>query len=405
MLDRELWQSALCAEGPWLVSDVEFKPTEGQIDITFTLPPGTRWPCPGCGAADQPAHDYQERTWRHLNFFQYKAFLHARVPRIGCSKCGGTKQVEVPWARPGIGFTLLFEALVLQLAQHMAVAPLARILDVHPDSIWRLLGHYVEKARQAQDLSEVRALGVDEASRRKGQQYITSFCDLDRARVLFVAESRSANTIKEFVTDFKDRGVDPKQITEVCCDMSGAYRAGLDAHLPDAEITFDRYHVMALVNGAIDEVRRQEQKDTDILKYSRYLFLKNEQNLKASQVARLEVLMGLDLKTVRAYHLKVALQRLWEYKRGDFAEAYLKKWFWWATHSRLEPIKQVAYTIKRHWDGILRFIKSRITNGITEGLNGKIKEAARRAYGFKTFENYRTIIYLVAGRLSLATPS
>lgn len=405
MLDRELWQKALCADGPWLVSDVDFKPDEGRIDITFTLPPGTRWPCPGCGTVDQPAHDYQERTWRHLNFFQYKAFLHAKVPRINCSKCGGTKQVEVPWSRPGIGFTLLFEALVLNLATHMAVAPLARLLDVHPDSVWRILNHYVEKARQGQDLSTVRSLGIDEASRRKGHQYITTFCDLEQSRVLFVAESRSIGTIKEFVTDFTRRGADPKQIEEVCCDMSGAYQVGLKTYLPDAEVTFDRYHVMALVNAAVDEVRRQEQKETDVLKHSRYLFLKNERNLKATQLARLEVLKGMDLKTVRAYHLKVALQRLWEYKRRDFAEAYLKKWFYWATHSRLAPMKQVAYTIKRHWEGILRFIRSRITNGITEGLNGKIKEAAKRAYGFKTFENYRTIIYLVAGRLSLATPS
>jgi len=405
LLDRELWQKALCPEGPWLVSDVDFKPDEGRIDITFTLPPGTRWPYPGCGTADQPAHDYQERTWRHLNFFQYKAFLHAKVPRINCSKCGGTKQIEVPWSRPGIGFTLLFEALVLNLAQHMAVAPLARLLDVHPDSVWRILNHYVEKARQGQDLSMVLTLGIDEASRRKGQQYITTFCDLDQSRVLFVAESRSISTIKEFVADFARRGADPKQIEEVCCDMSGAYQVGLKTYLPDAEVTFDRYHVVALVNAAVDEVRRQEQKETDVLKHSRYLFLKNERNLKATQLARLEVLKGMDLKTVRAYHLKVALQRLWEYKRRDFAEAYLKKWFFWATHSRLAPMKQVAYTIKRHWEGILRFIRSRITNGITEGLNGKIKEAAKRAYGFKTFENYRTIIYLVAGRLSLATPS
>ncbi len=109
-------------------------------------------------------------------------------------------------------------------------------------------------------------------------------------------------------------------------------------------------------------------------------------------------------RPIRAYHIKVSLQRLWDYKRRDFAEAYLKKWYFWATHSRLKPIKEVAKTIKRHWEGILRFIKSRVTNGVTEGINCKIKAAAKRAYGFKTFERYRTIIYLVAGRLNLPTP-
>jgi transposase len=246
-------------------------------------------------------------------------------------------------------------------------------------SVWRILDHYVERARQAQDLSKVSALGIDETSRRKGHQYVTTFCDLDERRVLFVTEGKGAETVKAFVEDFKERGAAPERISEVCTDMSGAFIKGVAKHLPGAEVTFGRYHVMALLNAAVDEVRRLETKGNAVLKHSRYLFLKNAANLNAKQTAKLETLKGLDLKTVRAYHLKVALQRLWAYKRRDFAEAYLKRWFFWATHSRLKPMRDVAYAIKRHWEGILRFIKSRVTNGITEGLNAKIKEAAKRA--------------------------
>lgn len=402
LLDRDLMQMVLGLEAPWTVADVTFDKAEGRMDLTLTYPKGSRFPCPSCGVADQPVHDTQERTWRHLDIFQHRAYLHAKVPRINCTKCG-VKQVQVSWARPGSGFTLLFEALTLQLAKHMAITAVAEAVRVHPDSVWRLLDHYVEKARQAQDLTRVSTLGIDEVSRLKGHDYMTTFCDLDAGRVLFVAEGRNAKTIKAFADDFKERGADPAQIREICTDMCGPFLKGIAENLPDAEITFDRYHVMTLVNHALDEVRRKEVKQNAVLKHSRYLFLKNEANLSAKQSAKLETLKDLDLKTIRAYHLKVALQRLWQYKRRDFAEAYLKRWFWWATHSRLPQMRAVAHTIKRHWGGILRFVKSRVTNGITEGLNSKIKEAARRAYGFKTYDRYRIIIYLVAGRLNLPT--
>lgn len=402
LLDRDLMQMVLGLEAPWTVADVTFDKAEGRMDLTLTYPKGSRFPCPSCGVADQPVHDTQERTWRHLDIFQHRAYLHAKVPRINCTKCG-VKQVAVSWARPGSGFTLLFEALTLQLAKHMAVTAVAETVRIHPDSVWRILDHYVEQARLAQELGDVTALGIDEVSRLKGHDYVTTFCDLGQGRVLYVAEGRTASTIKSFVQDFEARGAERSQIREVCTDMCGPFLKGLAENLPDAEITFDRYHVMALVNLALDDVRRKEVKANEVLRRSRYLFLKNEANLTTKQRAKLESLKDLDLKTVRAYHLKVALQRLWTYKRRDFAEAYLKRWFWWATHSRIPQMRAVAHTIKRHWEGILRFVRSRITNGITEGLNGKIKEAARRAYGFKTFHRYRTIIYLVAGRLNLPT--
>lgn len=346
--DRDLFQMALGLEAPWTVSDVAFDKPQGRLDLTLSFPKGSRFRCPECGQPDQPVYDTQERTWRHLDFFQFQAYLHAKVPRTNCTKCG-VKQVSLSWTRPGSGFTLLFEALILQLAPHMAVTAVADIAQVHPDSVWRILAHYVEQARQDQGLDDVSALGIDEVSRLKGHDYVTTFCDLDGRRVLFVAEGRTASTIKAFTDDFKARGADPTQILESCTDMCGPFLKGIAENLPDAEITFDRYHVMALVNRAVDEVRRSEV------------------------------------------------------KRRDFAAAYLKKWFWWATHSRLPQMREVAYTIKRHWDGILRFVKSRITNGITEGLNGKIKATARRAYGFKSFSRYRTVIYLVAGQLNLPT--
>lgn len=402
MQDLQLFQMALGLQPPWTVSSVEFNPAKGKVDITLSFPKGSRFACPDCQKPGLGAHDTTERTWRHLDFFQHQAFLHAKVPRVGCDVCG-VKQVAVPWARPGSGFTLLFEALTIQLAKHMAVTAVASLVRAHPDSVWRILGQYVEKARQEQDLSSVTTLGIDETSQKKGHRYVTTFCDLGTSRVLFVTEGKDKATIKAFVEDFEARGGIIDDIEEVCTDMSAAFINGVAEEMPDAALTFDRYHVMAIVNKAVDEVRRQEVKNQPLLKKSRYLFLKNEQNLSAKQAERFESLKGLDLKTVRAYHLKVALQRFFTLTDEAEAEAYLKKWFFWATHARLPAMADAAWTIKRHWNGVLHFIQSRVTNGTTEGINNKIKEAAKRAYGYKTFENYRTIIYLIAGKLNLPT--
>lgn len=160
---------------------------------------------------------------------------------------------------------------------------------------------------------------------------------------------------------------------------------------------------MALVNQALDEVCRQEARQVEGLKATRYLGLRNPETLTVGQRMALRSLKGLDLKTARAYHVKLALRRFWTFRYPKVAARYLKRWYFWATHCRLDPVIEAAKTIKRHWRGILAFIRSRVTNGIVEGLTSKIKTAFKRAYGFKTFENYRTIIYLVAGKLELPT--
>jgi transposase len=400
MQDRELIGKALGLGQPWFVALVELDMQRKRLDIELDFPSGSRFACPVCTQGEYAVYDSRRRTWRHLDFFQYKAYLHARLPRISCPACG-VKQVGVPWAREGSGFTLLFEALVLQLAEAMPVTAAAAMARVHADSIWRILKHYVDQALAAQDLSEVTVIGLDECSKQKGHQYITTFCDLEDSSVLYVTEGKDANTVAEFAEHLVFHGGHPAQITQACADMSKAYIAGIGQYLPSAQITFDRYHIMALVNKAVDNVRRAEQKEQPTLKNSRYVWLKNPDNLTKNQRCQLLNLKGLDTKTARAYHLKLALQRLWAFFYPKAAERYLRSWYFWATHSKLTPMIEAAKTIKRHWHGILAFIKSRITNGIVEGINSKIKTALKRAYGFKSFDYYRTIIYLVAGKLNL----
>lgn len=399
-----LFTQALGLTKPWLVSDLKFSREEGRLDLWIDFVKGAKFPCPSCDQTKEgEVHDTQERTWRHLNFFQYETYLHARVPRVRCGKCG-VKQVEVPWARPGSGFTLLFELLVLSLAREMSVAAVAEMTGEHANRLWRILEHYVERARQAVDLSGFRKLGIDEFALRKGHVYMTTFSDLEASRVVFLGEGRDKGVVGAFVEDLESRGVDPGRIEVVCCDMWDPYLNGIGRLLKESRVVFDRFHVMNQINRALETVRREEQRNNSVLKKSRFLWLKNPKNLTARQEVRLRMLKRLDLKTVRAYHLKLALARFWDMADAAEAVAYLKRWYFWATHSRLQPVIQAARTIKRYWKGVIGFLETRVTNGMVEGLNSKIKTAMKRAYGFKHVGYLRTIVYLVAGRLAFSHP-
>jgi len=192
----------------------------------------------------------------------------------------------------------------------------------------------------------------------------------------------------------------------MCCDMSPAFISGVEKQFPEAHITFDKFHVLKIINEAVDQVRREEAKERPELKGSRYLWLKNQSNLKASQAEQLGQLTikKLNLKTSRAYHIKINFQEFY-HQSSQAAETFLKKWYFWATHSRLEPMKKAAYTIKRHWDGVLRWFTSRINNGILEGINSLIQAAKARARGYRTERTLATMIYLIAGKLKFDLPT
>ena len=399
MNERDLFSLALGIVSPWFIVNTEFNVKDKRLDLYLDFKKGSHFCCPECGASS-PVHDTTKRTWRHLDFFQHHAFLTARVPRTKCAKCG-VKQVLLPWARPDSGFTLLFEALLLRLAMEMPVDAVATLASVDDMFIWRMLDHYVDRGVLDQDISKVTAIGIDECSKQKGQQYITTFCDLDKSRVIYVAEGRSTDTVDKFGEHLDNKGVPREQIKEVCVDMWQAYFSGVEKNLPNAKVTFDRYHVMTYINKAVDETRRQEIKENPILKDTRYLWLKNPDNLTEKQKIKLSIVKSQDLKTVRAYHIKLSFQKLWEIETLYAAKKYLEGCLSWASHSKLEAFAEVTGLIKRHMDGILRYLESRISNGVVEGVNSKIKTAVKRAYGFKSFSYYKTTIYLVAGKLKL----
>jgi transposase len=401
MRDVDVFQQALGLTPPWRVEEAEFDPEAGRLDLYLDFPPGSEFSCPACEREGCKAYDTTEKTWRHLNFFEHRTYLHARVPRAECAECG-VKLVEVPWAREGSGFTLLFEGFVLALVKAMPVAAVARLVGEHDTRLWRILHHYVDRAREEADFSDVTHVGVDETSARRGHNYITLFCDLDEAKVLFATEGHDHTTFGRFRLDLLAHGGRPEQVTEFCMDMSAAFRKGAERQFPKAGIVFDKFHVMKLVNDAVDEVRRAERKERPELKRSRYVWLKNPANLTQKQRALLEALIPskLGLKTGLAYRIKLALQEFWALPPA-LAEAFLEDWYFWATHSRLEPIIRVAHTLKEHWDGILHWFRARISNGILEAINSLVQAAKAKARGYRTARNLITIVYLTSGKLDL----
>jgi len=401
MNQLSLFTAALGLSAPWEVVGVRFDPAQGRIDFDVAFARGSRFACPHCGASEQAVHDTLERSWRHLNFFQYQAYINARVPRVRCAECGKTTQIEVPWARPGSGFTLLMEALLITLCQAMPVRQVALLLGVSDMRLWRTLDHYVDQARAEEDFSGVTTIGLDETAARRGHNYISLFHDLEAQRLLYACEGRKGEVVAHFAEDLEAHGGCAENLSQICIDMSASYRAGVEAHLPWAAITFDEFHVIQLVNQAVDEVRRQEVKSTPSLRRSRYIWLKDKGAWSRHQINQFHDLKRLNLKTHRAFRIKETLREI--FRSADSAaeaEPLLERWYSWARRCRLEPIKRVATTIKEHWTGILNAFDSKLTNGRVEAANSLIQAAKAKARGYGTTRHLITVSYLVAGRLA-----
>lgn len=406
MKENELFKMALGLTPPWEVVAIDFSAADRRLTIEIDFPAGSEFPCPRCSLAGCKGYDSKKTSWRHLNFFQHETLIEARVPRVTCPKCG-VKQVEVPWSRPGSGFTLLFEALIMILCKDMPVNAVARIIGEHDTRIWRVLDHYVGEARTKADFSGVTKVGIDETASKRGHNYVTLFVDLEKARVLYATEGKGAETLKEFAADLSEHKAAPEQITELGMDMSPAFISGAERYFPEAAVTFDRFHGTKIMNEAVDKVRKEERGERPELSKTRYIWLKNPVNLTRAQAARLDEIgkmRKLNLRTMRAYHIRLNFQEFWN-QTPDKAEAFLKKWYFWATHSRLKPIIQAARTVKKHWYGILRWFKSGINNGILEGINSLVQAAKARARGYRTSKNLITMIYMIAGKLNYGLPT
>jgi transposase len=401
---EDLFRAALGLAEPWQVTRTAFDATARRLDLYLDFPKGARFACPEGDQPACPVHDSQPKTWRHLDFFQHQAYLHARVPRVTCPT-HGTRQVTLPWARQGSGFTLLFEALLVALLAQMPVKAVADLVGEHDTRLWRLLHHHVEQARAKVSMAEISRVGVDETSAKRGQGYVSLFVDLDapKPRVLFATEGRDHSTVERFAVDLVAHGGDPAGVRDVSADMSPAFERGVRASLPKAYLTYDRYHLVSHATKAVDEVRRAEVKTRPELKGTRYVWLKRPEHLTVKQAATLAGLTpaSVGLGTARAYRWRLAFDAFFD-QPVELAEDYLERWYQGAIRSRLDPIIDFAHMIGEHWEGVLRWHWTKINNGLLEGINSLVQAAKRRARGYRNKRNLIAMIYLIAGRLDFS---
>lgn len=393
---EELFTKALQLEEPWYIEKVEFKNEELHMYIAFKK--GSKFK--NKENNEITAYDTINKVWRHLNFFQYKAYIHCDVPRIKNSN--GINMVEVPWSRPNSGFTMLFESFVIELSKIMSVKAIARIVKEYDTRIWRILGYYVSKAREKIDYSEVTKIGIDETS-VSGHNYITIGVDLDKSRVISITEGKDASTVARIAEDIQRHNCKKEQIKIATSDMSQAFTIGIKKNFINAINIYDKFHVMKTINEALDKVRKREVNKNEILKNSKYLFLKNKSKLKEEQQKKLENLLNSEyLETSIVYKYKLQFQEIYNsIITKEEAKERIKIWIKEVSNTKIKELKKLAKTIGMKLDNILNYFENRITNATLEGINSIIQLSKSRARGFKNIENFKTIIYLTSGKLDI----
>jgi transposase len=405
MLDTELYRQILGITDPWSVSEVKLDVGAQRVDVWVTHAEGVRFACPTCGT-ELPGYDHAEaRSWRHLDTCQFQTFLHAQTPRVQCPT-HGVVQARVPWAEPRSRFTLLFERLAIDVLKSCSLTAAGRLLDLSWDEAWGIMERAVARGQERKAPTRMRYVGVDEKSIRKGHRYHTLVVDLETSTVEAVRPDRDQESLEGYwrtLTAEQKAGIEG-----IAMDMWPAYIAATRAQIPNAtaKIVFDRFHVMQYLNKAVDTVRRQEHRalraqGDDRLTGTKYLWLYGRERVPQFRQRAFAALRRTDLKVARAWAMKEQFRRFWGYVRVGWARAFWKAWYWWATHSRLRPMREVAGVLQRHLDNILTYVQHRITNAPLEGINAKIQKVKQWACGFRNDDHFKTAILFHCGGLNL----
>jgi transposase len=384
----ELYRLLLGLSSPWSIDRVDISPEEKRIDVQVVHRRGVRFPCPECGLPLPVADHVASRAWRHLDSGSFLTRMHARIPRVRCL-WHGTRQIAVPWALPRSQFTTAFERWAIDVLRETDVLGATRLLRISWDEAWGIMERAVVRGRRAKRQRIIPLLGVDEKAIAKGHQYFTVVSDLERGAVEYVAEDRKQESLAGFYRPLSAEQL--AGIEAVAMDMWDPFISATKAHVPDAmsKIVFDRYHVMTHMLKAVDAVRKAEHRalraaGDPSLTGSKYLWLYSTENFPEEHAEWFELLRSLHLKTGRAWAVKESLRDLWRYQRRGWAERHWKRWYFWATHSRLAPVVQAAQTLQRHLPNVLTYFDHRITNAVSEGLNSKIQTIKKTRVGSGT---------------------
>jgi transposase len=385
---------------PFFINGVTSDKTHFINTYSLDYLPSTIFQCPTC-RRELKVHSKIPRSWKGLDDGNYEAYLKLDVPRVKCPQCG-VHVVNIPWARPMSRFTNFLEYRILADVMDLSMSSVAERYSTTVPVISRIVNHYVESARQFLDLSDVSIIGLDEKSYKKGHKYILVMTDLVKLVVLSCSFGKDSEAVRAVMEDFKKHGGDPDKITDVALDMSPTLISAVREIFINAEITFDKFHLIAMANAVIDKVRRREVRDYNILKNSRWGLLKNPEKLTKNQEIMIVNISKQNLQTARAYRYKLALQKIMNSTLSrDEAEIELKKLIAWGVRTRVPEIIDFARSIRNHLAGILRYFESKITSGFVEAINGMIQEVNRRGRGYSNLKNFFNMIYLCLGGLKI----
>lgn len=399
-MSERLFEQALGIDAPWFVGHVQFEAAARKLVIVVDFKPGSRFAVADTPGT-HPVHDTVTKTYRHLNFFEHECHLQVRTPRVKLPE-GNVVLASPPFAGRLSGFTLLFEALIVALAGQMPFAAVARIVGESAHRVRAVCERYVELACAQEDLSQVKALAIDETSRARGHSYITLAADTEARRVVFVTEGRDAQTIERLAQYLKEHKGDAQAVHSVSIDMSAAFIKGVGAHLPQARVTFDKFHVVAHANKAVDQTRRSEQRADASLKGMRWALLKDRRQLSEQAAEYVDALAARCAvsRTARAWHYKEQLRAILDCKQVNAMRDMLSYWCTCVMRSKVSAMREVAAMVRKHLEGIVAWASTRQTNGFLEAINGLFQAAKRRARGFKRLSTIKTVIFLIAGKLN-----
>lgn len=359
-------------------------------------------------------YDHTETlTWRHLNVFQHRCEITCRLPRGKCRQCGHVFRVRPPWEGLSTHFTREFEAFALLLMREMPMAKVAEVVGETDMRLWRMLFKHVEAAYREADFSNACCVGVDELNVRKGHEYVTVFADLVAKRVLFATEGKDKETWRKFVVALEEHNGHRHAVTQVSMDMSPAYQGGVAETCRNAQVVFDKFHVIANVSKAVDTVRRAEIRVGgkgvwEQLHKSQWLWRKNPENLSEPEQARMEKLDLKNLCTAKAYQMRLCLQDIYRLESVSEARDRFLAWCRWVRwiarkhkSTLFASMLRAAQMVETHLQGILAHWKWRLTNAFMEGLNSVFQATKRKARGYRSSVYLIAMLYFTAGKLRL----
>lgn len=390
---------------PWTVSSIDLDTENLCLSIRISVPRGVKLPCPVCDKLCNKEDHRKDRSWRHLDSMQFETIIKCRVPRVNCHE-HGIKTVNVTWADNYSRFTYLFEKFAIDVIQSAkSITAAKNLLSISWKQVHGIQKRAVERGMSRRKREKIIHLGIDEKNFLKGHSYASLLNDLNKGRVLEVVEKRGQEAAESLLnTGLSDK--QKKQVEAVAMDMWDPFMAATRTVLPQADIVHDKYHVAGYLGKAVDSVRKKEngqlrKAGNDTLKSSKYLWLTNPDNFTKDAKKKFREFALNELQVGRAWAIKEAFRHFWFYKYQGSAERFFRQWYFWVTHSRLKPIINSAKTLKRHYDGIIAYLKHHITNAVSEGINSKIQSIKANARGFRSFQNYRIAILFHCGKLNL----